>query len=352
MHFPAHLANKTIAVSGLATGDNPQPGTPVIRSLREAGFAGRIVGLAYDSLEAGLYVDDLVDDVYLMPYPSAGPDAFLARMRHIVEQILVDVAIPTLDSELLTYISLQSELEKMGIRTFLPTAEQFRLRDKTQLSRSFRDFEGVNVPRTLMLGDVNQLEDEELEYPVYVKGSLYDAYRAGSQAEAAALFHRVSAKWGLPVLVQEFVQGEEFNVCCVGDGEGNLLGMTPQRKLVITDKGKGFGGVVVKSPALEAFTRRVIEKLRWKGPCELEVIQSADGEFFLIEMNPRFPAWVRLATGAGQNLPALVALLAMGEEPEPLPPCKPGVMFIRHSEDIIAEITTMGMLSTTYELHR
>ncbi|MCD4829428.1 MAG: ATP-grasp domain-containing protein [Candidatus Cloacimonetes bacterium] len=351
MRFPQHLANKTIAVSGLATGDNPQPGVPVIRSLREAGFTGRIVGFAYDSLEAGIYVDNLADDIFLMPYPSSGIDAFLARMQQIVAQAPIDIVIPTLDSELLTYIRLQSKLEALGIHTFLPTEDQFRLRDKTCLARCFDD-EDIRVPHTLMLNEVGQLAREDIRYPVFVKGALYEAYRANTIAEAAALFHRISAKWGLPILVQEFVQGEEFNICCVGDGKGNLLGMVPQRKLIITDKGKGFGGVVVDNPQLNEFTRKVVASLRWRGPCELEVIQRADGVFFLIEMNPRFPAWVRLATGAGQNLPAMVACLALGEDVEPFTTCHAGTMFIRHSEDIIANIQTMGQLSTQYMLRK
>ena len=89
----------TIAVTGLKTGDNPQPGVPVIRGIRAAGFTGRIVGLVYDSLESGIYLDDLVDQVYQMPYPSAGADAFLTRLDHILERTPLDVIIPTLDSE-------------------------------------------------------------------------------------------------------------------------------------------------------------------------------------------------------------------------------------------------------------
>ena len=50
----------TIAVTGLKTGDNPQPGVPVIRSIRAAGFGGKIIGLVYDSFESGIYLDGLV----------------------------------------------------------------------------------------------------------------------------------------------------------------------------------------------------------------------------------------------------------------------------------------------------
>jgi len=126
----------------------------------------------------------------------------------------------------------------------------------------------------------------------------------------------------------------------------------PQRKLVITDKGKGFGGVVVANPELDEFATKVISLLKWRGPCELEVMRGFDGNYYLIEINPRFPAWVRLAEGSGQNQPAAVVLKALGQEVSPLPPSKSGTLFIRHAEDIIADISVMGEVSARSELIR
>ena len=79
----AHL-DITIAVSGLKTGDNPQPGVPVIRSLRAAGFKGKIVGFVYDAMESGIYLEGLADEVYQMPYPSTGAESFLTRLDYIL----------------------------------------------------------------------------------------------------------------------------------------------------------------------------------------------------------------------------------------------------------------------------
>ena len=42
---------------------------------------------------------------------------------------------------------------------------------------------------------------------------------------------------------------------------------------------------------------------QWRGPFELECM-AGDDHVHLIEINPRFPAWVYLATGVGLNLPS------------------------------------------------
>ncbi len=343
----------SIAVSGLKTGDNPQPGIPVIRSLRAAGFKGKIIGFVYDAMESGIYLEDIADEIYQMPYPSTSAESFLTRLGYINSRSKIDVIIPTLDSEIPLYIRLQKELQELGIHTFICTEKQFNLRDKSKLFHYFTS-EDITVPKTVLLNSVAEINKaiQEIEFPVFIKGHLYEAYKANNIIEAQKYFLELQAKWGLPVILQELIEGDEFNVVILGDGKGNCLGMVPQRKLVITDKGKGFGGVVVNNPALEKFAQKVIKTLSWRGPCELEIIKDKEGVFHLLEINPRFPAWVRLAEGCGQNQPAATVLLALGNQIEELPPFKPGVLFIRHSEDIISNINLLGEISVNGELIR
>jgi carbamoyl-phosphate synthase large subunit len=340
-----------VAVSGLHTGENPQPGVPLILSLREGGFEGRIVGLSYDAMEAGIWAG-LLDDVFEIPYPSEGSAAFLDRLRYIGQSIPIQVVLPTLDAEIMPYIHLVPELEKMGIRTFLPTEEQFKLRSKTKLGE-LRERLGIRVPRSANVADVSELERQgvNLGYPLMVKGQFYDAYKAATLDEAVHHFNKIRMSWGLPVVVQEYLKGEEYNTVAVGDGRGGCVGAVSMRKTIVTEKGKGFGGVVVADPDLDRFSKEAIAGLGWRGPLELEALKAQrDGQYYLLEVNPRFPAWVRLATGAGQNLPLVVLKLALGEEIGPLPPPQSGKFFVRHSVDIINDISVFGALSSQGEL--
>src|SRR5512133_2545470 len=100
-HAPAGRSSRpvTVAVTGLNATDNPGPGVGVLRSLRAAdGSPYRLVGLAYDALDPGVYAKDLADSVFMIPYPSQGIDAFLARIEYIHAQTPIDVIIPTLDA--------------------------------------------------------------------------------------------------------------------------------------------------------------------------------------------------------------------------------------------------------------
>ena len=109
----------TVAITGMnARPDNPGPGVAVARCLKEAPeFRGRIIGLGYDALDPGLYLREYCDAAYLLPYPSAGDEAFIESLTaiHAAEQI--DIILPCLDAELPGMVRLTPLFDEMGIRS-------------------------------------------------------------------------------------------------------------------------------------------------------------------------------------------------------------------------------------------
>lgn len=343
----------TIAVTALNATDNPGPGVSVIRAIRHhPEFDGRIVGLAYDTLEPGLYADGLVDDAYLLPYPSQGREALEARLRYIDAEIGLDVVIPTLDSEIGAFAGLEGVLEELGVGTWLPDRGQIEMRSKARLG-SLGARADIPTPATHTINQAEDLFDlpEELGFPLWVKGVFYGATRARSVDEAVRAFHATVAQWGLPVLVQEEVRGEEFDVVGLGDGAGGLVGAVAMKKTFLTDKGKGWAGVSVRDPRLLELVERFTRETRWRGPFEFEAVLVEDGRYQLVEINPRFPAWVYLAAGAGQNLPYAAAQLAAGGVVEPMEDYAAGTMFVRIALDQLATMDDFQKLATTGEIH-
>lgn len=342
----------TVAVTGLNATDNPGPGVAVVRSLRaDPEFAGRVIGLAYDAMDPGLYLPGLLDGAMLIPYPSAGRRALMDRLAWARERFGIDVLLPTLDSEMPALMGHEDELLRIGIRTLLPTRAQYDCRSKARLAE-LASLHGIPVPRAEVIADVGPLYTvhERFGFPVVVKGVFYGAEIARSVDEAVSAFHHMAAQWGTPVIVQEYIAGDEFNVCAVGDGRGGLVGAVAMKKLVLTRQGKGWAGVTIDDPDLMDLTRRTIAALAWRGACELEVMRTHEGACRLLEINPRFPAWCDLCAGAGQNLPMAVARWATGEEPTPMQEYEPGVAFVRASFDQIVRIGALEALSTSGEM--
>jgi carbamoyl-phosphate synthase large subunit len=332
----------TIAVTGLnAKPDNPGPGLAVIRCLREsAKFQGKIVGLGYDVLDPGLYMQDQCDKGYLLPYPSAGESALLERLEQIHKQENIDILIPCLDAELLGFARLMPELERMGIRCLMPNVEQLQLRNKDRLGELAKEAE-LNYPETKAIthaGFFYQCQQEGWQYPLVVKGQFYDAAIAHNPDQAAQAFRRIANEWGLPVLVQQFVKGEEVNLTGIGDGKGGLHGVVMMRKRAITDKGKAWAGISIWDDQLLETAEALVKTLCWQGPLEVEVLCDENGHYCLVEINPRFPAWIYLSHGVGRNLPQLLIDLIQGEPPPIFEPPEVGMLFIRYAQETLLNL--------------
>ena len=341
-----------IAVTGLNAIDNPGPGVAVIRGLLEAkSFDATIIGLAYESLEPGIYMHNIVDRTYQIPYPTSGTDLLLERLAYINEKESLDVIIPNFDAELFSFIKLKSKLKNMGINMFMPTLEQFEERLKINLPKFGKKY-NINVPKSESIYSISDFKKykDDFDWPIVVKGKHYDAKIAYNKEQLHTHFNKISAKWGLPIIIQEFAHGSEYNVTGVGDGKGNTLSAVPMRKQYITDIGKAWGGIAITDSKLLDLTHHFIKETKWRGAFELELMKDKKGEFYLLEINPRIPAWVYLAVGVGQNIPEIIVNLALGNNVDPITTFKAGKMFIRYSWEMIVDLKEFEEISTTGEL--
>ncbi len=341
-----------IAVTGLNAIDSPGPGVSVIRALRESKiFDVRIIGLSYETLEPGIYMHDLVNKTYQIPLPSTGMDVLMKRIKYIHSKEKLDVIIPNFDAELFNFIHLVGPLKKLGIKTFMPTIHQFEERHKANLSEFGKRYK-IKVPYSKMIFSANEIGalKDKFSYPLVVKGKFYDASIAYSPEQVHTFFNKISAKWGLPVIIQEYVYGTEVNVTALGDGKGNTIGAVPMRKQFITDKGKAWAGISIDDKKLLAIATRMIKATKWRGGLELEMIKTSDDKYYLLEINPRFPAWVYLAVGCGQNHPESLIKLALGQKVKPATKYDIGKMFIRYSYDMIVNLDQFEKISTLGEL--
>jgi carbamoyl-phosphate synthase large subunit len=348
----AHNNTLTIAVTALNAIDSPGPGIAVIRALREGlGNHIRIIGLSYETLEPGIYMHDVVDKTYQITYPAAGTEVLLNRIKYIHEKENIQVLIPNFDAELYNFMKLAPALKSMGIATFLPSFEQFEAREKINLYQFGKKY-GLAVPADKIIYTVEELYTcaELFGYPLVVKGKYYDAVVAYTMEQAQKAFYKISAKWGYPIIVQQFITGTEVNIAVLGDGKGNTISSIPMKKLYITDKGKAWAGITLEDEILLNLAKKFVEATHWKGGCELEIMRTQEGVPYIMEINPRFPAWIYLTAAAGQNQPASLVKMALGEEIPAYTDYEVGKIFIRYSWDHITDVSEFQKISGFGEL--
>jgi carbamoyl-phosphate synthase large subunit len=326
--------------------DNPAPGIPVIKSLADE---HDLIGFSYDPNEPGNYMD-LVKKTYLMPYPSLGFEDLKSRLEYIQGKEKIEGIIPNLDAELPLYIKYQDEIEAMGIKLCLPSLENFELRNKNRLAK-LSDELNITYPKTYEVSSISELEKvlEENKFPIMIKGNYYKAYMAHNLESAIENFYKISNEWGFPILVQEVVEGEELNLVGVGDGKGELKGAVAIKKLTTTSIGKIWTGITIQNEKLMQIASDFVKQTNWKGPFELECIVNTN-KVYMIEINPRFPAWVYFATDVGVNLPKMVVDIMQNKEIKTQLSYPQNKMYVRYTGEFVTDFTDFMKLLVTKEL--
>ncbi len=327
------MNGRTVAITGVDSRENPYPGLAIARSLRaDPSFSGRIIALTYGVFCTGIYRDDLFDAVYLSPPTFDSESKLLHRILEIHSEDPIDVLIPALDTEIAIYSRLASTFADNGIRTLLPSEKSVKLRNKDILYHTCRSL-GIRTPKTLTITQIEQLDESiSIRYPLVIKGPFADAHVVEKPSEIKTYYLQILKEWGFPVLLQEKIVGEEFDIAAVAGRNHEILGHVPIRKFAISERGKASAAIVVQDPELGRLAGEILGKLKWIGPCELELMrETATGQYHLLEINARFPAWIYLTAEAGCNLPALALRSALGDcDPEPLEAIAGGHLFFRN----------------------
>lgn len=344
-----HWKQWTVAITGMnSRPDNPGPGYPVARCLEESSlFNGKIIGLGYDVLDAGLHHRGVSENGYLLPYPSNGAEVLWDRLSDILNENQIDAIIPCLDSELLNFMAIADRLAKRGIHLFIPDRSMLIARNKDRLPDLCANID-IKTPRCERITDpsfFSRCNEKGLAFPLVVKGVFCDAYVVYNREEACVRFNQIVAQWGYPVLVQPFIDGNEYNLVALGDGNGHMIGAVSMYKRAITEKGKAWAGISTLDPELHLVASKLIAALQWRGPLEVEVLRDKKGDIYLIEINPRFPAWIYLSQGVGRNLPLALLQLMSGQNDFNFPPPLAGTLFIRYAQELIVNLSSIEELT-------
>ena len=298
-----------IYISGLYCGTNPQPGVGIARSLREAYPEATLVGVEYSNRSSGLHWTDF-DELWLQrPWDELSLEEYGARIREILDSGALWVSGSDLESLWLSdvfpeghpnLLTPPSGALKNIAKPAVPAHEGLPLRIPTFISTDCSDWEIHSFCR-------------KYDWRVWLKGPYYDASRVRSWAEFEAVREALTRVWATERLfIQAHVTGYEESVV-LSAYKGELIGCVRMRKREITPEGKTWAGDVTEvEPGFAATLRGIVRKLNWTGGAELEMVRDVEGQLWLLEWNPRYPAWIHGATLAGRNMPGLLVETATG----------------------------------------
>jgi diaminopimelate decarboxylase len=306
-----------VFISGLYSGPNPSPGLGTARSLRLAYPNATLVGVDYSPRSTGLH-HEVFDDLWVRrPWTELDLDRYAQR---IADELADDgYWISGLDLEA-AWLSKSLASARLHFLGPPPCGLDAIAKPAAALAERL----GLNLPPTISVLEGDWALHRFCRrhgWNVWLKGPQYQAIKVRSwqaflQARTALL-----QTWNNDAIhVQAHVAGIEESVIFAA-WQGDVTGMAHMAKRLVTDEGKTWAGRISRvDEALPGFAESLLQTARdieWSGGAELEMIRAPDGCLYLLECNPRFPAWVHGATIAGINVPASLLAAASGRQPQP-----------------------------------
>lgn len=232
--------------------------------------------------------------------------------------------------------------------------------DKMRLNELARSL-GVPVPETYRpelhvdLGSSSVKVRSELEswsrdlpFPVIVKYRYGEGlnlpanerYRvARNPEEFARVYMEIHARQEFP-LIQEYIPGEDYGAAVLCDRDSKVVASFTYRS--IRQRPRAGGPTTFAEsrsyPAMVAHLERITRALSWYGVAMGDFRMTPDGQFRLLEINPRFWGSLALAVEAGVDFPLLYyeLVLNQGYLERPSPPQKDGVFLKFFFQDAVA----------------
>jgi len=190
---------------------------------------------------------------------------------------------------------------------------------------------GIPTPQTWFTIPGEEPSPEELEYPLVIKARKHCGVSTGiryahSPEEFTKGFTEITtqpnvgriSQFNNP-LVQEYLPGELYDVVGLYQ-KGECKAAVAQKRVetIPPEGGPGVYNKTIHEPKLVEQSCRLLNHIKWHGPYQTEwKLDPKDGQYKIIELNPKMWGTMELSIRAGVNIPIIALGIALGEEVEP-----------------------------------
>lgn len=279
----------------LVTGVGAVIGYGIIRSLRESSYDLRIVGTdIYNDAVGKYWCDDFVQGIRAddRDYPNF--------LYELITKKKIDLVIPGIEQDINRIVKEQEKFKKLGVKFAINNPELINIANdkwKTHLK-----LEEYNIPRikSFIDGNYDELE-KELGSPMLLKPRRSYASKGIQEIVDESDYNYWKKKLQDNFMVQEIVgdSDSEFTIGVFGLGNGkSSQKITLKRKLGpdgATSKAK-----VINNHELNNVVDRLVSIFKPMGPTNFQ-FRYHDGNFLLLEINPRISSSTSIRTAFGFN---------------------------------------------------
>lgn len=261
--------------------------------------------------------------------PHVYADDYISKILEICKEQKIDVLISLNDLELPILAEHKDEFEIIGVKVIVSDPVVIDICFDKYKTAQFIESLGLKTLKTYINYDeaVAAINSGELKFPLIIKprwGSGSIGLEFVDDLEELEIVYKLDCKKVMKsvlatastddnfLLIQEVIKGPEYGLDIVNDLKGEYRGVSVKQKLAMRS-GETDKAITVDNAKIRELGAAIGIALKHIGNLDCDVLER-DGEFYVLELNPRFGGGYPFSHEAGVNTPMAIVAWAQGED--------------------------------------
>ncbi len=265
--------------------------------------------------------------------PAVYDPAYVDETVRICSDYQIDALISLNDLELPILADNKYRFEKLGVKVIVSDPAVIDICFDKYKTAQWVESLGLNSPKTYVrLAEAKDaLAKGEISFPLFMKprwGSGSIGLETIADMEELDIYYNLLMKkikktilatasvGDEYIMIQEKLTGAEFGLDVMNDLEGNNIAVSVKQKLAMR-AGETDKAVTVDLLDVRAMGKKVGENLKHIGNLDVDIMQRDNGDYCVLELNPRFGGGFPFSYEAGVNMPKAIIEWIKGNSVDP-----------------------------------
>ena len=265
--------------------------------------------------------------------PAVYDPKYIDITLNICKEQKINALISLNDLELPILAENKAKFEALGVKVIVSDPEVIDIAFDKYKTAQWVESIGLNAPKTYvtLASTKEALAKGEIAFPLFMKprwgsGSI-GLETIDDMEELDIYYHLLMKKIKKTILatasvgdeyimIQEKLTGNEFGLDVMNDLEGNNVAVSVKQKLAMR-AGETDKAVTVDLPEVREMGATIGRNLKHIGNLDVDIMQRANGDYCVLELNPRFGGGYPFSYEAGANMPKAILQWLKGEKVDP-----------------------------------
>ena len=262
--------------------------------------------------------------------PAVYDPKYIDITFNICKEQKINALISLNDLELPILAENKAKFEALGVTVIVSDPEVIDIAFDKYKTAQWVESIGLNAPKTYVtLASAKEaLAKGEIAFPLFMKprwgsGSI-GLETIDDMEELDIYYHLLMKKIKKTILatasvgdeyimIQEKLTGKEYGLDVMNDLEGNNVAVSVKQKLAMR-AGETDKALTVDLPEVREMGATIGRNLKHIGNLDVDIMQRANGDYCVLELNPRFGGGYPFSYEAGANMPKAILQWLKGEK--------------------------------------